>query len=115
MQKTINLQNKEIDELKLKLNNNLTNNNSLYNIKPGEKIFSINFDSVDQKLGRYSLVCKNTDIFVRLEEKLYEYYPEYKDKETYFMKNAIKIKRFKSLDENNIKENDILMLYTYDE
>ena len=30
------------------------------------------------------------------------------------MKNAIKIKRFKSLDENNIKENDILMLYTYD-
>ena len=115
MQKTINLQNKGIDELKLKLNNNLTNNNSLYNIKPGEKIFSINFDSVDQKLGPYSLDCKNTDIFVRLEEKLYENYPEFKDKETYFMKNAIKIKRFKSLDENNIKENDILMLYTYDE
>ncbi len=31
------------------------------------------------------------------------------------MKNANKIKRFKSLDENNIKENDILMLYVYDE
>ena len=31
------------------------------------------------------------------------------------MKNANKIKRFKSLDENNIKENDILMLYIYNE
>ena len=31
------------------------------------------------------------------------------------MKNAKKIKRFKSLEENNIKKNDVLMLYTYDE
>ena len=31
------------------------------------------------------------------------------------MINAKKIKRFKSLDENNIKKNDVLMLYTYDE
>ena len=31
------------------------------------------------------------------------------------MINARKIKRFKSLDENNIKKNDVLMLYTYDE
>ena len=31
------------------------------------------------------------------------------------MKNAKKIKRFKSLEENNIKKNDVLMLYIYDE
>ena len=31
------------------------------------------------------------------------------------MINEKKIKRFKSLDENNIKKNDVLMLYTYDE
>ena len=31
------------------------------------------------------------------------------------MINTRKIKRFKSLDENNIKKNDVLMLYTYDE
>ena len=31
------------------------------------------------------------------------------------MINAKKIKRFKSLDENNIKKDDVLMLYTYDE
>ena len=95
--------------------NNLIKTNSLYNIKPGEKIISINFTSVDQHINNYSIPCKNTDIFVRLEEQLYEDFPEYKDKETFFMKNAKKIKRFKSLEENNIKKNDVLMLYIYDE
>ena len=107
LQKLLDLKNKEIEELKLI-------NDPLYNRKPGEKIFSINFTSIDQKIGHYSISCKNTDIFVRLEEQLYEDYPEYKDKETYFIKNGDKIKRFKSLDENNIKKNDVLMLYTYD-
>ena len=106
LQKLLDLKNKEIEELKLI-------NDPLYR-KPGEKIFSINFTSIDQKIANYSITCKNTDIFVRLEEQLYEDYPEYKDKETYFMKNANKIKRFKSINENNIKKNDVLMLYTYD-
>ena len=107
LQKLLDLKNKEIEELKLI-------NDPLYNRKPGEKIFSINFTSIDQKIANYSITCKNTDIFVRIEEQLYEDYPEYKDKETYFIKNGDKIKRFKSLDENNIKKNDVLMLYTYD-
>ena len=106
LQKLLDLKNKEIEELKLI-------NDPLYR-KPGEKIFSINFTSIDQKIGHYSITCKNTDKFVRLEEQLYEDYPEYKDKETYFIKNGDKIKRFKNLDENNIKNNDVLMLYTYD-
>ena len=107
LQKLLDLKNKEIEELKLI-------NDPLYNRKPGEKIFSINFTSIDQKIANYSITCKNTDIFVRIEEQLYEDYPEYKDKETYFIKNGDKIKRFKSLDENKIKNNDVLMLYTYD-
>ena len=78
-------------------------------------MFSINFASIDQKIIHYSLICKNTDIFVRIEEQLYEDYPEYKDKETFFVNNGNKIKRFKSLDENNIKKNDIIMLIPYDE
>ena len=60
------------------------------------------------------MVCKNTDVFVRLEEKLYEDFPEYKDKETYFVNKGELIKRFKSLKENNIKNNDIIFLNIYD-
>ena len=59
---------------------------------------------------KYPLSCKNTDSFVRLEEKLYDEYPEYKDYDAYFMVNGSKIKRFRSLDENNIKQGDTIML-----
>ena len=100
----LNSKDKQIERLKLL--------NPLY-FKPDENIYSISFTSFDQKIQYYTIYCKNTDIFVRLEERLYEDYPEYKNKETYFIKNGVKIKRFKSLAENNIKNKDILMLYTY--
>ena len=114
LQKLINSKNEELDKLKLKLNNILSSNKILNNIKSGEKIFSINFVSIDENIISYSLICKNTDIFSNLESKLYEDYPEYKDKEIYFMKKGNKINRDRSLDENNIKENDILVLYIKD-
>ena len=60
--------------------------------------------SIDQKIANYSLICKNTDIFIRIEEQLYEDFPEYKERETYFMNKGNKIKRFKNLNENNIKK-----------
>ena len=96
------------------LNNNLINNNYVISSKPGEKILSINFVSNGfQGIMNYSLPCKNTDLFVRLEEKLNNDYPELKDKETYFLVNGRKIKRFKTLDENQIKSNDVINLFLY--
>ena len=96
------------------LNNNLINNNYVISSKPGEKILSINFVSNGfQGIMNYSLPCKNTELFVRLEEKLNNDYPELKDKETYFLVNGRKIKRFKTLDENQIKSNDAINLFLY--
>ena len=100
--------NKEIEQLKSKLNAN-----SLDIINPGEKILAINFTSVDNRIN-YFLPCKNVDIFVRLEEKLYDEYPEYKDKETYFLCQGERIKRFKNLEENNIKNSAIIVLNLYE-
>ena len=96
------------------LNNNFINNNYVISSKPGEKILSINFVSNGfQGIMNYSLPCKNTDLFVRLEEKLNNDYPELKDKETYFLVNGRKIKRFKTLDENHINSNDVINLFLY--
>jgi len=81
-------------------------------INPGEKIMTINFVSMgNQEISNYSIPCKNTDLFVRLEEKLYNDFPKYKDYETYFEVNTKRIKRFKTLDENNIKSNDIISIF----
>ena len=110
LQKLLELKNKEIEELKSKLNEN-----SLDNLKPGEKLLSINIISIDKKIENYTINCKNTDTFVRLEEKLYKDFPLYIEKETFFMNRDNKIKRFKSLEENKIENNDVLIIYSNNE
>jgi len=100
------------------LNNNSINNNYINaaSVRPGEKIFSVNFVSMGfQDITNYSLVCKNKDLLVRLEEKLNNDYPQLKDKETYFLVNGRRIKRFKTLDENQIKGGDVVNVFLYND
>jgi len=81
-----------------------------FEFSPGEKIISIIFISFDQNIIS-SFLCKNTDIFKVLENKFYERYSEYKDLDNIFISNGRNINRNKSLDENKIKNNDIITIY----
>ena len=94
---------KEIKELKLKL--------SRYpvELEEGEKLISIIFISSGQKV-HYSIICKNTSKFSIIEGNLYEEYHDYEEVETYFTVNGRRINRHKNLDDNKIKNNDIIML-----
>ena len=51
---------------------------------------------------------------MRLEEKLNNDFPNLKDQETYFIVNGNRIKRFKTLDENKIKVNDVINVFVND-
>ena len=96
--------------------NQLNNQMNITSIKPFEKIMSINFVSMgNQDISNYSLACKNTDLFVKLEQMLNNEFPNLKDKEPYFLVNGRRIKRFKTLDENGIKNNDIISIFLIDE
>ena len=76
---------------------------------------TVNFVSMGSNdIGHYSLPCKQTDLFVRLEERLYENFPVFKDYETFFEVRTKRIKRFKTLDENDIKSNDIINIFIVD-
>ena len=87
-------------------------NNIITLFKPGEKIMSVNFISMgNNDIGHYSLICKNTDLFVRLEERLYHDFPQFKNYETYFEVNTKRIKRFKTIDENKIKSKDVINIF----
>ena len=106
----------EIQNLKV---NNLTNSNQsgylIPSLKPGEKIIAINFVSMGiQDISNYNLICKNTELFVRLEERLYNDFPQFKNYETYFEVNTKRIKRFKTLEENNIKNKNIINMFIID-
>jgi hypothetical protein len=92
-----------------------TNDNRRFNMmRPGEKVIAITFQTFDQKVNK-SFACKNTDIFVDLEKELYDEYYEFKDIETISICNRRKVYRFKTLEENGIKNSDTIFIYKNDE
>ena len=58
-----------------------------FNLLKGEKMMSIIFYSLDQKLHT-SVLCKNTDKFNKIENLLYDEYPDYKEKTNSFIING---------------------------
>ena len=105
LQNIIYKKNDEIKILKSKLNNDYIDN-----IQPEGKVIEIEITSVDQTIQNFILSCKDSDLFVNLEEKLYDEYPKYKNIETFFLVNGRKVLRFKSMKENNIKNGNVIML-----
>ena len=74
-----------------------------------DDIIVINFRSTDNRVNE-AIGCKRTDLFVRAEELLYEKYPKYRNFNYTFTANGRPVKRFKTLDENNIHNNDMILL-----
>ena len=59
--------------------------------------------------------CPRSDLFVKLEEKLYEDFPVFKKYETYFEVDSKRVMRFETLAENNIKDKDEIKLFVIDD
>ena len=91
--------------------NDLKNKLSLYpfELSKGEKPISVIFSSLDENI-LYSIICKNTEKFIKLEEKLYKDYPEYSKFDNYFMVNGNRVDKTKTLDENKIRNSDIIII-----
>ena len=82
---------------------------SYYKFSSNEKLISIKFTSVNQEIN-FKIIAKNTDAFSDIEKILYDNFPNYKYSENYFLCNGSRINKHISLEENKIKNNDILML-----
>ena len=115
LKEKINELEEELQDYIFQINNLNKNQSQVSSIKKGEKVFSVLFMTQgNQDIFNYAMACKNTDLFIRLEEKLYMDYPKYRKYDTYFMVNARKIFRFKTIDENKIKKNDIISIFIND-
>ena len=93
----------EINNLKLQLqnkNNNFVNFNDIVNV---------HFISTDQNIN-YPIACLKTDTFASVEEKLYQKYEEYREKNNNFIAKGRLILRFKKICENNIENGDKIQL-----
>ena len=102
------------DKLKFnKFNNSIKQNDFLvHKMKPSEQLLNVTFiTSGTNGLINYQLICKNTELFVRLEERFYNDFPQFKEYDLCFKNNKKKIKRFKTLEENNIKDKDVINIF----
>lgn len=82
-------------------------NDSFEKIK--QNLISINFISQDESIF-YSIICKNTEKFLKIEELLYDAFPELDEIELEFFINGAKIRRNKTLLDNKIKDNSIIII-----
>lgn len=83
----------------------------LYN---DEKLMIVTIETQD-RITHHSFLCKNTHKFTYLENLLYEVYPELTETENYYLAQGKKINKYKTLEENNIKDNDIIILNKIDD
>ena len=103
--------NEKITELVKYYNKNLEKFQSLFPFKISEddKIISIIFMTSDENIY-YSMVCKSTEKFSELEKRLYIKYPQYKETKNYYYANGHKINENKTLEYNNIRDNEIIII-----
>ena len=113
LEQLLDKQKTELNGLKTKIKNNNNKEDSLSVINPGEKIIAIKFECPEQNVA-YPMACKNTDLISRLEERLYDEYPEFKEHNTYLTSNGSFVKRFKTIEDNGIKNGNSIIVNQYD-
>ena len=108
----------EINSLKYQLNVKDNENNKLrkqlnlidkpkYNI---DDIIVINFHVSDSSIS-YGIKCVKTDIFSEVEENFYKKFGELRNTNNKLIANDRPVLRFKTINENNIKDGDIIQVF----
>ena len=86
---------------------------NINDLKDKEKLITIILISNDQQI-HCSMICKNTEKFIKIEQLLFEKYPEYKGSNIIFLFKGQVIDKDKTLEENRINSSDIVTLAIID-
>ena len=112
------INNKEIDISKTLEENNIADGSIIYykmqEINNEEDEIPVIIQSYDQTI-KSSFICKKRDKFKVLQQKLYEKYPNLKEKEHYYLCRGGIIDIEKTIEENKIKDSDILIIKEIEE
>ena len=77
------------------------------------KIVVINFMSGDGVINNIGIKCLKTDTFAEVEEKLYKTFDEYRETNNVFLHGGNVVLRFKTIEQNNIKDGDKVQLQNF--
>ena len=96
----------EINNLKNQINNNIKDKPK-YNL---DEVLVVYFKPKDGSFYE-GIKCLATDRFFEIEERLYQKYEELRSTNNTFTVHAFPILRFKRLNENNIKDGDVIQMF----
>ena len=101
MKYQLGIKDNEINELKRKIKNE----------EPKfDDVMWIYFQPIDNSF-KEGIKCLKTNTFAEIEEKLYKKYNVLRNTNNNFTANAKPVLRFKTIEENKIKDHDIIILY----
>ena len=101
----IKTKDQKINELQLQLQYSGIKNK---NVKFGD-IIVVNFLTTDQLLS-CGIQCLKTETFAEVEERLYQMYPKYRERNNTFLAKGNIVVRFKTISENKIQNQDKVQL-----
>ena len=84
-----------------------------FELNENEHLMSIIIKSEDNKII-VPMICKSSFKFIKIEEKFYDMFSEYAEKENNFTLNGTKLNKNKTLEENGIKDKDIIIVKNID-
>ena len=73
------------------------------------EIIAINFISLNHNIN-YPMACRKTDIFAKIENKLYNEFPELKTKKLYFIVSGNIVNKSYTFEQNKIKSGDTILI-----
>ena len=74
-----------------------------------ETIIAVNFVNLSLNI-QYPMACKKTDVFSKVEKKLYQEFPELKNKNYYFVANGKVIDKSLTFEQNKIKSGNTILI-----
>ena len=93
-----------------KKENDVLKNDLPFELKENEKLMCVIIQCNEDKEVHYPIICKDKLQFKNLEDLLYDKYPKYKETENEFYIDGNKIDKLKTLEENNIKNGQIIIM-----
>jgi len=102
LQKNLKEKEKEIINLKNEIQQKQENNSFNKTFYTREQMIALNFISTDSTL-HYAIPCLNKDLFVDVEKKLYDKFPEYKERNNNFLSQGKIVLKFKTVGENQLE------------
>ena len=103
----------ELDSLAKKLKEE-TNIDVIVSAKDTKNIITLKFQSVDQNIN-YFVICNEDQIFNIVVNKIFEVEKVFKEYGNFFLCNSNIINEYKSLKENKLKNNDIIIVNKLEE